>query len=212
MPYFRFGTSQLVGYTTTFPLTENPISEGGKWLNGATDGIAWQNMQTGSGNAYGTGASPSDTNDNVASLIGYPANHYVQATIFRAGGYSPAIAHEVELLVRCTITANNIKAYEFLMNSAGAFDVVRWNGPLNSFDSLTFSDQNGGPTAVVDGDVIRIEAVGSNFTMKQNGIIKRTWTDATHATGNPAMGAFWRPDASIVPSSFGFKDFAAGAL
>ena len=32
-------------YSTTFPLTENPISEGGSWTNGAT-GLGWANVQT----------------------------------------------------------------------------------------------------------------------------------------------------------------------
>src|SRR5262252_1248375 len=28
-------------YSTHFPLNEDPISEGGRWLNGAKDGIDW---------------------------------------------------------------------------------------------------------------------------------------------------------------------------
>ena len=34
-------------YTTNFPLTENPISEGGKWTNGQTVGLDWANMRIG---------------------------------------------------------------------------------------------------------------------------------------------------------------------
>ncbi|KPL00375.1 MAG: hypothetical protein AMK75_05530, partial [Planctomycetes bacterium SM23_65] len=40
-------------YTTHFPLDEAPISEGGNWLNGATDGIDWYDVITKNGVAYG---------------------------------------------------------------------------------------------------------------------------------------------------------------
>ncbi len=41
-------------YTTHFPLTENPISEGGKWINGGVVGLDWTNVQTTPGFAFGT--------------------------------------------------------------------------------------------------------------------------------------------------------------
>lgn len=28
-------------YSTKFPLTESPISEGGNWINGSTEGLDW---------------------------------------------------------------------------------------------------------------------------------------------------------------------------
>ena len=33
-------------YSTSFGLTENPISEGGVWINGAVTGVDWNNVQT----------------------------------------------------------------------------------------------------------------------------------------------------------------------
>ena len=33
-------------YTTNFPLTENPISEAGNWINGGTVGLDWTNVST----------------------------------------------------------------------------------------------------------------------------------------------------------------------
>ena len=41
-------------YTTNFPLTENPISEGGKWINGKKDGVDWTDVRTTPGLAFGT--------------------------------------------------------------------------------------------------------------------------------------------------------------
>src|SRR5215813_11451279 len=42
-------------YSTTFPLTENPISEGGSWTNGGATGLDWANVQTTPGLSFGTG-------------------------------------------------------------------------------------------------------------------------------------------------------------
>ena len=33
-------------YTTNFPLTENPISEAGNWINGGSVGFDWSNVST----------------------------------------------------------------------------------------------------------------------------------------------------------------------
>src|SRR5262249_9167673 len=40
-------------YSTRFPLNEAPISEGGKWINGAKDGIDWYDVITRNGVAFG---------------------------------------------------------------------------------------------------------------------------------------------------------------
>src|SRR5262249_6167422 len=42
-------------YSTTFPLTENSISEGGSWTNGGATGLGWANVQTTPGLSFGTG-------------------------------------------------------------------------------------------------------------------------------------------------------------
>ena len=50
--------SALAGpYSTSFPLTETPISEGGNWINGQTVGLDWKNVNTKPGLAYGADAS-----------------------------------------------------------------------------------------------------------------------------------------------------------
>ena len=40
-------------YTTSFPRAENPISEGGNWVNGKTDGLVWADVATTNGIAIG---------------------------------------------------------------------------------------------------------------------------------------------------------------
>src|SRR5215469_9106175 len=42
------------GYTTDFSISEDPISEGGKWINGKTIGLDWSDIATIPGLAYGT--------------------------------------------------------------------------------------------------------------------------------------------------------------
>jgi hypothetical protein len=199
--------------TFEFAAVENPL--GSPWRNGAADGRDWRNMQSGSDNAYGVGASPTEFDDNIACLTGYNANHYIEGTIFCAGGYSPAINHEIELHVRCTIATGSITSYEFLMNTSGNYQVVRWDGALNSVNfGITVTEFNGGPTGrmCVNGDVVRVEVTGSNFTMKLNGTTLATWTDSTYSTGGPGIAAFWRVDGSIVPSSLGFSRVVVGNL
>src|SRR6185295_17646134 len=45
--------SPVRSYRTRFPLTEDPISEDGLWVNGKTDGIDWADVVTEHGVAHG---------------------------------------------------------------------------------------------------------------------------------------------------------------
>ena len=44
-------------YRTSFGLDEDPISEGGIWLNGGEDGLDWPNVGTRNGLAHGAATS-----------------------------------------------------------------------------------------------------------------------------------------------------------
>ena len=46
-------TDSVRSYRTRFQRDENPISEGGLWLNGARDGIDWADVIVRNGVAYG---------------------------------------------------------------------------------------------------------------------------------------------------------------
>ena len=202
-------------YATEFPLTENPISEGGAWVNGLATGLDWQNMQTGSGNAYATATNPSAFDDNCAHLTGFSANHSIEGVVHKAGGYAPADVHEIELLVRCTITAQSAKAYEVLMDTAGNFQYVRWNGPVNDATFDLFTDGSGtGPGTVANGDIIRAEMVGDWLTLFKNGSQVFTARDVTAGkltTGNPGIGSFMRGNGNVL-ASFGWQSIVAGNL
>jgi hypothetical protein len=213
-------------FSTSFAATENPISESGIWTNGLAVGLDWNDMQTTSN--HGVGAS--DTfyvgtryADDLAHLTtayhAFNANQYAQATAYKLGGYTGGGgSHEIELLLRFGITAHNAQGYECSigMNTIGTYAfIVRWNGAYGNYTALI--DPSGGigsytntPTALADGDVLRAEISGTTISLKQNGLVLVTITDATFATGQPGMGA-WPVDGATKTSA-GWKSYAAGEL
>ena len=204
-------------YTTQFGLTENPISEGGKWINGKAAGLDWSNTQTVPGKAYASVLSgvPSRYNDSIAHLDTlFKANQYAQAAVYRAAGYAPAEPkHEVELLLRFLITAHNARGYEVLWGQTGYLAVVRWNGRLGDYTALYESGDPGiGPA--VDGDILRAEITGNIIKVYRNGSPVASvdvtshggtvWTD-----GQPGMG-FWPVNNASI-EKYGWKSYEAGS-
>src|SRR5271166_204372 len=69
-------------YSTRFQLDEDPISEGGKWINGGKDGIDWYNVITKNGVAYGAVSQGAYT-DPTALLAGtWGKDQKVKAKVF----------------------------------------------------------------------------------------------------------------------------------
>src|SRR5712675_1760958 len=128
-------------YTTSFPQAQNPISEGGTWVNGKTVGLDWANIATTPGLAFGTETGSSGYDDSTALLTGtWGPNQTASARVHigtRAGG---STYKEVEIRLRSSISAHSCTGYEinFSLNSgAGAYtQIVRWNGPLGNFTIL----------------------------------------------------------------------------
>jgi hypothetical protein len=201
-------------YSTNFTSTENPISDGGKWINGKSVGVDWNNVQCGGGKAYAT-AIATGYNDDIAILnTSFTANQYAQGTVSRASGYSPGVSHEIELLLRFQITARNARGYEILWGVTGELNLVRWNGPVGNY--TPFGDAGGGygPNvgAARDGDVVRAEITGNTVKVYINNALAHTFTDpdSTWNTGQPGIG-FW-PTGSATPSNYCWKSFSAGNL
>lgn len=93
---FHCRTDELATYTTAFPLTENPISEGGRWLNGQTNGLDWKDMQTTPGLAFGP--------------VNFATSHYDDATAVLSGSWSPD--HRVECVVKSLNQVNGTTDFE----------------------------------------------------------------------------------------------------
>ena len=122
-------------YKTNFELDENPMSEGGLWLNGKTDGIDWADVITKNGGAYGSvtrmavaerrveqgnldpssdqGAIPEgDYDDPTAVLTGaWGKNQHAKATVFSKNP-TDQYFQEVEIRLRSAIAPHVCTGYE----------------------------------------------------------------------------------------------------
>lgn len=196
-------------YATNFTATENPISEGGNWLNGAAVGLDWTNMRSTPGKAYGTqpGNSANPYDDSAAILAGAWGNDQsASATIFVS--VTPGTCcTEVELRLRSTMTAHNSSGYEFNCSMTPAnpyMEIVRWLGPKGSFSYVT----RRGDVGCRNGDVLGASAVGSTLTLSRNGTVMLTATDTMFLSGAPGMGHFIHNQTGIN-ANFGFTNFSA---
>jgi chitodextrinase len=205
-------TTSTKPYGTSFPLTENPISENNNWINGLSTGLDWGNVQTTAGLAFGTNVSGAPPyNDSTAVLAGtWGPNQTVTGTVHSVNQTS-SIYEEVELRLRTTITPHNITGYEinFRCTSDGSqyIGIVRWNGPLNNFSYVTILDP-GGP-GIHDGDVVSASIVGSTITGYINGVAVITGTDSTYTNGSPGIG-FWNQNGTVAANpNYGFISFSA---
>ncbi len=198
-------------YTTNFPLTENPMSEGGNWVNGQAAGLDWKNFRTTAGFAFGTqngsGGPPYD--DSTAILSGtWGPNQTVQATVRTTNQRSDAY-QEVELRLRTTLGAHVNSGYEInwrcTHDGSQYQQIVRFNGPLNSYTYL--ADIRGG-RGLYDGDVIRATMIGNVITVYQNGTQIAQVSDSTFSSGSPGLGHWLRGPAETV-DDYGFTSFSA---
>lgn len=180
-------------YSTTFSATENPLSEGGIWLNGQTHGVDWHDIQTASGRAYAAvfDTAPGGVQDSVAQLsrafLACTSAHFSRGTVFvnAPGGDG----NEIEAYCNLTIAAHSITGYECYLNMSGAHTLVRWNGAYNDYTPLA-SNNVSDFTPPASGDVIQInrDPITLQLQCWQNGILRTTATDLTWLGGNPGIG------------------------
>jgi hypothetical protein len=224
-------------YSTTFPLTENPISESGSWVGGSGGGATfaslwargriwrggrlWGNVQTASGLAYGV-SEPTEFGDPTAILAGkWGPAQTVTATIKINKIPTGRCCHEVELRLRTTISPHSITGYEAycsVMPNNPYCHIARWNGPNGSYWNFET-----GKSAIYirDGDVMKATITGTNptvITLYRNGAQILQATDSGSAgggfgafgpwtSGNPGIGFYDNPDSNW--KYFGFSSFSA---
>ena len=217
-------SGQHNSYTTSFPATEQPLSEKGKWITGKAAGLDWADVKTGVGLAYGTesgkGKGDKAFDDSTALLTGiWGADQTVEAEVLSLHP-SDDDFEEVELRLRSTLSSHNATGYEVLFRcskTANAYaSVVRWDGRLGKF---TYLSQKKGPEfGVADGDIVKATAVGSVITGYINGVEVIRATDSTYTDGSPGMGfwfkkssskRFWRGENTGANADCGFRRFAA---
>jgi hypothetical protein len=205
-------SGSLRSYTTNFPLTENPISEGGNWRNGGSVGLAWSNVRTTPGLAFGTESGSGGYDDSTAVLTGPWSDDQMAQAGVHSSSQNGSIFEEVELRLRTTVGANNITGYEFNFRSLASgntyVQIVRWNGAFGSFSLL---NAIAGP-GIHNGDVVKATAVGNTLTSYVNGNQILQVTDSTFASGSPGMGFFNQGGTASVDSDYGFSSFTAADL
>jgi len=207
LPFFLLAGAQGAGaqtYTTNFPNTENPISEGGKWIDGKAVGIDWGDISTTPGQTHDHSGTARFA-DATALLTGtWGPDQTAQATVY-AGSVSGA--PEVELRLRSSLSPHQCTGYEISNSVQGGSNgsyliIVRWNGPLANFTYL--ANLSGAQYAVTTGDVVKATIVGNVITSYKNGVQMAQVTDNTYSTGNPGMGF-----NEGTNGTYGFTSFTA---
>ena len=196
-------------YRTDFKLDEDPISEGGIWLNGARDGLDWVNVVTQNGLAHGAAspilrtpaidaASQLDEyghrsglyDDPTALLTGeWGRNQYARARVF-SRNQTEACFQEVELRLRSTIGPHTCTGYEVFWRclkteSAYAY-IARWNGRQQDWTQLGLL--TGPQFGVKNGDLVEATIVGNVIRSYINGVEVMAVTDDTFDSGAPGIG------------------------
>jgi hypothetical protein len=178
-------------YTTTFNLTENPISEGGVWHRANNN---WTNVRTANGIAFGTNGIADTYDDSYALLSGFGPNQQAEAVVFRSPNLVRGITHEVELLLRFSDDANNARGYECLFNYFGGVQIFRWNGALgNNIELPSTAGAGGIGRELVTGDVVKATIIGNVIKLFINGVLMAQVTDSTYTSGQPGISFFTRP-------------------
>jgi hypothetical protein len=200
-------------YRTGFPANEDPISEGGIWLNGRKDGIDWADVITSNGKVYGAvtrmavaerrveqgnldpsaagrAAPEGDYDDPTAVLAGlWGRNQYAKAEVFSRNP-TDKYFQEVEIRLRSTITPHRCTGYEVffrcLKTEDGYSEIVRWNGKIGDFTSL--AKLSGPQYGVEDGDVVEASIIGNLIKGYINGVEMISATDDVFAQGSPGVG------------------------
>jgi hypothetical protein len=180
-------TPPVKSYTTSFPLKENPISEGGRWEGGKTVGIDWGNVSTTPGLAIGH-AGPKRFADSVALLTGtWGPTQTAEGVV-----YSKAPFHypEVSMRLRSSLSPHDCSGYEISnslkKDNTAYLIIVRWNGPLADFTYLV--QLHGKQYGVTTGDIVKATIVGNVITAYKNGIELAHVKDNTYLTGQPGFG------------------------
>jgi len=176
-------------YSTRFLHDEDPISEGGKWINGGKDGIDWYNVITKNGVAYGARTQGEYTDPTVLLTGIWGKNQTVKATVF-SRNQTEKYFQEVEIRLRSTLSPHHCTGYEVFwrcLKSKNAYvEIVRWNGKVGDWTSL--KKLNGAQYGVKDGDLVKATITSNVIKGYLNGVEVISATDNTYKEGNPGMG------------------------
>jgi hypothetical protein len=204
-------------YTTSFPLTENPISEGGRWSQNDPN---LTNVKTellvGVQVAHGTMAG-GGFDDSAAGLSGFNRSHSIQATVWKDSGITGGNA-EVELHLSWSDTnapytssfgTTTVFGYEININQNDDYMIL---GRFKATPELTRAATTG--VVPVTGDIFKATFVynpgdgSADITVYWNGTVRISYHDTTPPiAGNPGIGFY--VDAGVANNKFGFTSITA---
>jgi hypothetical protein len=220
------GVASARSYRTSFAADEEPISEGGIWLNGRDEGVDWLNIVTEHGLAHGELGVPlviserraeqgddieapeGDYNDPTAILTGpWGRNQHARARVF-SKNQTDKRYHEVELRLRSILAPHRIPGYEVffrcLKAEGGYAEIVRWEGPLGGWKSLCRKD--GPEFGVEDGDTIEATIIGNVIKGYINGLEVTSAIDDTYPIGNPGIGFNYGGEDTYLDHGFTYYE------
>jgi hypothetical protein len=202
-------TASGSGYSTNFPASENPLSEGGNWVSPASG--VWRKTMRSSGGvgAFGDPASVGvDDSVSVLTASGYLKDQTITAVVHKAAG-DPG-ATELELHLRLSFNATQIFTYEVDLIPNG-LNIAKWTGNQGSYLVLPLTSGTNGvfATPLQDGDVFVATISGdsslSTITVTQNGTLIARANDsaaisgsAAYVSGNPGIGGDNATSANLL--------------
>jgi len=214
--------SSVTLFDTSFPATENPISEGGIWQNGGQGGsMPFGNVQTISGKAMAAAYVAAGEYTDASAIIdpsfrNYGPDQWAEVTVYRDVAYTNTAAHELIIALRGTVNVNGpnyYPHYHLLLTMGGGFQLFWLNGVYGDFTEITgITTSNGGISNLVTGDVLRGEIQGTAIRLYLNGTLRYNATDSNITTGQPGMMFFVREGAGQDYSKFCISRFRCGSL
>ena len=208
-------------YTTSFPLTENPLSEGGAWHHlDPTLKVVRTEVLNGVHVAHGTQTGSGGYDDSNAYLSGFSQDHSIEGTVW----VSPSIQAsatpftEIEVLLRwrddnppfsTPYGVTSATGYEININHTGQYlQLGSFKGPLLASAAS--------PPVPKTGDKFKAQVVtnaNGTATIKVywNGVEKINFTHSTPVLGgNPGVGFYIA--GSGINNQFGFSSITATDL
>jgi len=196
-------------YSTSFPLTENPLSERSKWVGGqSSGGNLWGEIQTSGGMAYGV-SEPTLYGDPTAILTGrWAADQQAKVTVMISR--TPTVCcHEIEVRLRVTISEHRITGYEVYCSIVPGnkyCHIARWSGPNGLYCNIEPSSPR---IYLVNGDVLGGTVTGSNpalITAYLNGVRIMQVSDSGNEGGEGTDCSPGRPVFTTGSPGIGFYD------
>jgi len=202
-------------YGTTFLYNENPLSDGRAWRTCASPWPVVKTTTSSGGLALGTQDNQDGDYDDSCAILApdtVGADQTVSAVVYK-GTFDQDCSHDVEILLRATVSGSDTYLYECLFPAASSdtlFQLMQWNGAMGNFEEVCSATLD---TPLEDGDQVKCSVSGSTFKVRINGVLKATCSDSTYASGQPGVGLFRRnSDPGCSGSSnddAGFRSFTA---